>query len=150
MSLNVYLTIEHAVSTDQSATIPIRLDGATKLITRKVWDTLYPGREPVEMQRDETSTCVYSANITHNLGAMAQEAGIYYPLWRPEEVGITEADQLIAPLQAGLDTLHANPALFMLFNRPNGWGTLESLISFTQGYLDACIRWPHAKIRVSR
>ena len=33
----------------------------------------------------------YSANITHNLGKMAEEAGIYKHLWRPEEIGITKA-----------------------------------------------------------
>jgi len=36
-------------------------------------------------------TSVYDANITHNLGAMAEAAGIYKHLWRPEEIGITKA-----------------------------------------------------------
>ena len=40
-------------------------------------------------------TEVYSANITHNLGLMAEEAGIYQPLWRPEELGIKTAAGLI-------------------------------------------------------
>lgn len=39
---------------------------------------------------------VFSANITHNLGAMAEAAGIYRHLWRPEEVGVP-------PLPGGLD-----------------------------------------------
>lgn len=34
---------------------------------------------------------LYSRNITHNLGRMAQAAGIYECLWRPEEHGITHA-----------------------------------------------------------
>lgn len=29
-------------------------------------------------------TCIFSANITHNLNAMAEAAGIYKHLWRPE------------------------------------------------------------------
>ena len=29
---------------------------------------------------------VYSANITHNLGGMAREGGIYQACWRPEEI----------------------------------------------------------------
>lgn len=45
---------------------------------------------------------VYSANITHNLGKMADEASIYYALWRPDEIGITKAGQLIIPLREGL------------------------------------------------
>ena len=35
-------------------------------------------------------TQVFSANITHNLGKMADEAGIYKALWRPDEVEITQ------------------------------------------------------------
>lgn len=31
---------------------------------------------------------VFWANITHNLGRMADEAGIYKHLWRPEEIGM--------------------------------------------------------------
>lgn len=30
--------------------------------------------------------CVFSQNVTHNLGKMADAAGIYYALWRPEEL----------------------------------------------------------------
>lgn len=30
--------------------------------------------------------CVYAANVTHNLNRMADAAGIYLPLWRPEEM----------------------------------------------------------------
>lgn len=45
---------------------------------------------------------VYDANITHNLNTMAEEAGIYKHLWRPEELGITKAKDLIEPLAEGL------------------------------------------------
>jgi hypothetical protein len=30
-------------------------------------------------------TTIYSSNITHNLGAMAQAAGIYQACWRHED-----------------------------------------------------------------
>jgi len=43
-------------------------------------------------------TTVYDANITHNLGEMADEAGVYKHLWRPEEIGLTKAAELIEPL----------------------------------------------------
>lgn len=36
-------------------------------------------------------TEVCALNITHNLGRMAKEAGIYQHLWRPEEIGVTKA-----------------------------------------------------------
>ena len=49
--------------------------------------------------------CFYDANITHNLGEMAGAAGIYHHLWRPEEIGVIKAWQLVAPLDAGLALL---------------------------------------------
>jgi hypothetical protein len=42
---------------------------------------------------------VYSDNITHNLGEMADAAGIYKALWRPEEIGITKAAELVPAVQ---------------------------------------------------
>ena len=45
---------------------------------------------------------VYSRNITHNLNKMAEAAGIYTVLWRPDENGITKAHQCIEPLRTGL------------------------------------------------
>ena len=54
---------------------------------------------------------VFDANITHNLTTMADKAGIYGPVWRPEEVGIVVASQLIEPLRKGIDTAMADPAM---------------------------------------
>ena len=47
----------------------------------------------------EKDGCVYEDNITHNLGDMAEEAGLYYVLWRPEELGKTKASQIIELLE---------------------------------------------------
>ena len=95
-------------------------------------------------------TEVFEANITHNLGAMAREAGIYQHLWRPEELEIKLAGDLIGPLSAGLELLKANPERFEKHNSPNGWGLYEHFVPFVENYLDACIANPDAEIRVSR
>ena len=95
-------------------------------------------------------TQVYAANITHNLGEMAEAAGIYKALWRPEEVGITKAHQLIDPLMAGLMRLRADPARFRSLNPDNGWGSYDGLVEFVARYLDACASDPDADVRVSR
>lgn len=95
-------------------------------------------------------TCVYDANITHNLGTMAHEAGIYKHLWRPEEIGITKAEQLIEPLKNGLELLESDPERFKAFNPENGWGSYEGLVRFVQKYLEACKENPDATIDVSR
>ncbi len=133
-----------------------------------------------ELQVGEDQRCLYSANITHNLGAMAAAAGIYEALWRPAEMdpvlqaAIAEqtavknyhgpggayeleaaapqvyARDLIAPLRAGLALLQADPARFEAFNAPNGWGLYKHFVPFVEAYLAACEENPSALVRVSR
>lgn len=95
-------------------------------------------------------TSVYDANITHNLGAMADAAGIYKCLWRPEEIGIAKASELIKPLREGLAKLEADPEKFKTHNSPNGWGMYEHFVPFVRNYLAACEENPDAEIEVSR
>lgn len=95
-------------------------------------------------------TCVFDYNITHNLGKMATEACIYQCLWRPEEIGITKAEQLIDPLTTGLALLENDPAYFKQFNSENGWGTYENFVEFVRLYLEACKENPDAEISVGR
>jgi len=92
----------------------------------------------------------YDANITHNLGEMADRAGIYRALWRPDENGFERAEQLIEPLEKGLALLQSDPDRFRAFNPENGWGSYEGLVRFTQNYLAACREYPTATIHVSR
>ena len=91
-------------------------------------------------------TSVYDLNITHNLTKMANEAGIYKHLWRPEELGIIHAIDLIAPLNEGLSRLKAEPELFKKFNPENGWGDYETLVEFVEDYIVACVKNPDATI----
>lgn len=93
---------------------------------------------------------VYSANITHNLGEMAREAGIYMYLWRPEELGITIAKELIVPLEIGLNLLKDKPSYFEKFNAENGWGLYEHFVPFVENYLNACKQYPESTIEVDR
>lgn len=81
---------------------------------------------------------VYSANITHNLGKMAREAGIYQHLWQPSEIGVQWAADLIEPLTAGLRLLESDPDRFRRFDAPNGWGRYENFVEFVRDYLEAC------------
>lgn len=95
-------------------------------------------------------TEVYNANITHNLGSMAEAAGIYEHLWRPGEIGITKASQLIEPLRVGLALLESDPERFKKFDSPNGWGLYKYFVPFVRRYLKACVESPDADVRVSR
>lgn len=95
-------------------------------------------------------TQIYNGNITHNLGRMAKAAGIYMHLWRPEEIGITKAEQLIEPLKEGLAKLKADPDHYRTFNSPNGWGRYENFVRFVEDYLNACGENPEAEVSVWR
>lgn len=148
MSLDVYLKLP-GVQVAIEAKIYIREDGQTREITRAEWDARYPGRAPFTVASEETED-VYSANITHNLNQMADAAGIYQALWRPEEIGITHARQLIEPLRSGLETLRSDPARFSALNPSNGWGSYDRLVRFIMDYLEACCNYPTAEVSVSR
>lgn len=92
----------------------------------------------------------FSDNITHNLSEMADHAGIYLVLWRPEEIGATKANHIIEPLKAGLALLKSDPDKFKKFSPDNGWGTYEGFVDFVERYLKACEDKPNSEIEVSR
>lgn len=94
--------------------------------------------------------CLFDSNITHNLGHMAEEAGIYRHLWRPEEIGVKYAKDIILAVEAGLNLMKDNPERFKKFDPPNGWGSYEHFISWVETYLAACKEDPKAIIEVSR
>lgn len=112
------------------------------------------------MDRSKTCVCscgyaheprgVYWANITHNLARMANEAGIYEALWRPEEIEIIKAKQLVEPLTQGLAAMKADPARFEAYNSPNGWGLYKDFVPWIEKYLEACKKYPEAYVNVSR
>ena len=150
MSLDVYLREVGSLPEDPQDKIYIRENGMTKAITRNEWDMRFPDREPVTFRGEREVGEVYSRNITHNLNKMAGEAGIYECLWRPEEIGITNAKQLIEPLRKGLALLKSDPARFSQSNPENGWGSYSGLVDFVEDYLAACEAHPGAAVSVSR
>jgi hypothetical protein len=93
---------------------------------------------------------VFDRHITHNLGKMAKEAGIYEVLWRPEEIGIDKASDMIPFLEKGLETLKSDPERFKEFNPENGWGSYEGLLVFAVDTLAACKEHPDARVSASR
>ena len=150
MSLDVYLEIEDAKFDHSGQHIYIREDGTKKEITLEEWRELFPDREPVVVETDGESNTVYNANITHNLNRMADAAGIYQYLWRPNEIGVSKASQLVAPLENGLSVLKGDRAKFEALNPKNGWGTYGGLVSFVENYLEACKQYPQANVSVWR
>lgn len=92
----------------------------------------------------------YDSNVTHNMIEMAKAADVYMCCWRPEEIGITKAVQLIEPLRAGVKKLKGNPREFSKYNPKNGWGDYGGFVRWLEKYLAACIEHPDAKVDVSR
>ena len=93
---------------------------------------------------------VFEANITHNLGKMADKAGIYYYLWRPDEANITQAKELIEPIEKGLQDMKNRQEYYEQFNSPNGYGLYKHFVPFVEEYLNVCKEYPNAKIYISR
>lgn len=158
MSLDVYLERPEAPTRSRDSyrthelveRIFIRRGGHTVEITREEWDELYPGYEPVVARVPVNELELFHANITHNLGEMADAVDLYEPLWRPDEIGITHARQLIEPLEIGLARLHSERDRLQAFNPVNGWGDYDGLVEFTSKYLIACRSFPDAEVRVWR
>jgi hypothetical protein len=71
---------------------------------------------------------IYNANVTHNLGRMAKEAGFYQALWRPEEIGIEKAKDLVPYIRNGINKMCEDPDYYKQFDSPNGWGTYDDFL----------------------
>ena len=93
---------------------------------------------------------LFEKNITHNLGKMAGEAGVYKALWRPEEINCKYAKDILPILEKGLEELKSDPKKYKQFNPENGWGKYESLVIFVGYVIDACKKYPEGILRISR
>ena len=123
----------------------------------------------LQFEREVIET-VFSSNITHNLGEMAREAGIYDALWRPyrlhpnysdfgedyksemkfESSVKMEAKVIIPFLEKGLSDLKERPEYFKRFNSPNGWGLYKHFVPFVSEVLQAAKNYPDSVIYCSR
>jgi len=90
---------------------------------------------------------LFSQNITHNLGAMFSEAGVYEILWRGDGlVAGSVVDRLVAALQVMRD----DEPRFRKFDAPNGWGRYEHAVEFLSDVIAGCREHPEGVIRCSR
>ena len=126
----------------------------------------YDEGKTLEPRREE----VYSANITHNLGKMAGEAGIYEALWRPyqlkegynipeddhkaeweyEDANPVKASEIIEIIEKGLADMKARPKHYEKFNSSNGWGMYHNFVPWIEEYLKALKEFPEAQVECDR
>ena len=93
---------------------------------------------------------VCDANTTHNHTKHAHAIGIYKHLWRPEELGIKKAHEMISPLQGAINELRVNPEKYRQYDNSEGWGTVEYFLEFMEKVLCACEEHPDADVEVWR
>ena len=103
----------------------------------------------LQYEIDENEIEVFDSNITHNLGKMAKEAGIYEALWHPDRINAVYAKDIVNILYKGYCELNCNPEKYEHFNAPNGWGTYEHFLPFVEEVHNACMKYPNAKIVTS-
>ena len=95
-------------------------------------------------------TVVYECNYTHNIGAMADKAGVYVYLWRAPENDVRTAGQLIEPLSKGIEDMKSRPGYYQTFNPENGWGDYHTFLRWLESLLAACRENPDAELSTSR
>lgn len=147
MSLDVSLYLKMPIS-KKGTGIFIREDGKVKELTVEDIQEKFPDIIVEETMFE--SNCVFDANITHNLGKMADKAGIYYACWRPEEIGATKASDIISLLEKGYEDMKARPEYYKQFDSENGWGLYVDFLPWVNKYLNACREYPDATIEISR
>lgn len=81
---------------------------------------------------------ILSLDISHNVGETAEKFGIYKALWRPEEIGITKASQLIPILQKAIEEIGKQDGFYYSFE------------NFVTKIFIACIKNPNARIEAQR
>lgn len=92
----------------------------------------------------------YKSSISNDLSSMADAAGVYRHIWRPEGLGIIKASELVAPLNEGLRVLRANKERFKCFEPKHKRDTYEDLTNFIEHYIKASIKYPDATIEIER
>jgi hypothetical protein len=126
----------------------------------------YDEGKTLEPKKEE----VYSANITHNLGKMADEAGLYEALWKPhrlkpgynipkddhkaeweyEDNNPVRAHEIIEIIEKGLEDMKARPKHYEKFNSSNGWGMYHDFVPWIERYLAALKEFPESEVVCDR
>ena len=100
------------------------------------------GEKPLEIK-------VFTISITANLTGMAQAAGLYHCLWKPDEIHVNLAFDAIESLRAGLMRLKTSQKLYEQYDPPSGYGDYDNLMNVVEEYLKACLAYPNTFIRIS-
>jgi hypothetical protein len=84
---------------------------------------------------------VFYLNVPTCYKPIAEKVGIQTYIWKPEELGISKAEQLINPLRIGLQLLESVPGRVGVAQE-----TLDDFVECVRKYLAACEQNPDAEI----
>lgn len=147
MSLSIYIVGGKPIKTTGTG-IFIRENGRTRELSLNEVREKWPNSNPSIQQ--SITTELFEINITHNLATMAEKAGLYEPMWRPDENGYVYAKDVLPALKNGYRQLKKNANYFKQFNPENGWGDYDGLLQTVELYAAACAKYPDGKLEVSR
>ena len=108
-------------------------------------DALTDKRRTIEeelerLEDDYEDAKLASHNVTHNLFKMAEAVGLDKVLWNPEQIGITSAFQMIAPLETAIKELEANPENTRLLIHQTVGGTMIFSSVFAGRYHEPVVK----------
>lgn len=118
-------------------------------------------------QDTEVTETYWHANITHNMGRMADHIPVHYTIdgeeysntlyelvWRPEEVGTgnicNNTDIVSQALESGIAYMVTHRNDLLPYNPSNGWGSYDSFLQWLITYWQACLNNPDCQITPSR
>lgn len=87
---------------------------------------------------------IFTHKVSMELLELACHSGLYDAVWRPDNIGATIAEHIIAPLTEGLIELTSNPQLYMLYAPSSDM--YRTFLKHISLYLKACMANPNAKI----
>lgn len=90
---------------------------------------------------------VVSKNITHNLGQMWKEAGIYDALYMSEG---KKAEEILPVLKEGLNKMIDDPIKYKAFDAPNGWGEYRDALPWLTELIAEIREYPDGIISISK
>lgn len=151
-----------------SLDVYIKYKKPKKVLMKKGINSMACGSTVAIYNKDtEIEETEWHANITHNMGEMAQHvptyytidgevygSSLYYIIWRPEEIGsgniCNNTDVVAQGITHGISYMMEHREELLLYNPDNGWGSYDAFLPWLMDYWKACVENPNCIIETSR
>jgi len=130
MSIDIQLHIKRAE--------PTEADKAIELLRAHGFDQF---ADEIEARHEHGDVRVFDKNVGGSLEDLAISADLYQYIWRPDEIGIDKASQLLGPLITGYQRLKEHKTWSVQYDR---------LCCLVSEYIIVCGEHPDATVTVWR